>query len=171
MTLRIACIVERRARLTCLRITRNPTRKWKEIRRIVVLFQHRWMPRGLCEPTVESSGTTSAGNLHVGSVKCEAPLLVDVESIMQHATDEASRLADAEDQDLTRCRRALKGVIAKESEEIAEAGKAGTRYIWVLCRVEQVVDLPWLKPAIELNSARTARLLRRHKVPTRTVDG
>jgi hypothetical protein len=66
------------------------------------------MSGGLHEATVESRRAARAGYLHVSPIERKAPRLVNVESVVEHATDYAGRLANSENQDFARSRRAFK---------------------------------------------------------------
>src|SRR5882757_1663037 len=98
------------------------------------------MTGGLHEATIKSGGTAPAGYLHIGPVKREASVLVDVESVVQHSANEASRLADSKDQDFARYRRAFKWVVAEVGEKIANAGESCAGHIGVFYDVNKFVE-------------------------------
>src|ERR1700736_5375057 len=108
MTVRIPCMVKCRACSGGHRIAGGHARKREDIGRIVALFKERRMTGGLREATIKSGRPARPRYLHIGAVKREAAGLVDVESIVQHATNDAPRLANSKDQDFARCRRAFK---------------------------------------------------------------
>src|ERR1700733_14951251 len=94
----------------------------------------------LRKATIESGRTARAGDLHIGAVKCQTPGLVHIESVVQHPANDASRLADAKDQNLARWGRAFKWVIAEIGEQVADSGEPRTRDIGILGRVNEFVE-------------------------------
>src|ERR1700676_3886223 len=126
MPVRVACSIKDRACRSGHRVAGLRACKREDIRRIVMLFEERRMTGGLCESAIESARAPGAGDLHIGAVKREAPGLVNIEPVVQYAPDDASGLADAEDQNLVRYGLAFKWVIAEIGKQIANSREPRT---------------------------------------------